>query len=324
MYAVFGSFTGMYGRGELPFERMRHQVHAAGMLVTGVAIGSLLSVSMAPAVVLVPVVTAFATVGSLVTDRLRLRPGGPFFGIFALGACATVHPEGVSAWLTVAICAGTAAYCIALGLLISVLSAMWFGVPAGSSGAPAMRDHLGVRELRSLARRPDLTAPAFPPGAGAQALRYALATAVAGSVGTLLGVDHANWAMTAAAVPLAVIVSGAGRDIRAVVHRGVHRVVGTLAGLLVTAAILVPQPGPVVLAIIVMVLLFPTELFLSHHHGMALGFFTPLIMLMTVLIEPTDPASLLFARGIDTLIGVAAGIGAAALIPGPPKRPDRA
>lgn len=127
--------------------------------------------------------------------------------------------------------------------------------------------------------------------------------------------------MTAAAVPLAVIVSGAGRDIRAVVHRGVHRVVGTLAGLLVTAAILVPDPSPAVLALIVMALLFPTELFLSHNHGMALGFFTPLIMLMTVLIEPTDPASLLMARGFDTLIGVAAGVGAAALIPGPRKRP---
>lgn len=129
MYAVFGSFTGMYGRGELPFERVRHQLHAAGMLVTGVAIGSLLSVTSAPAGVLVPVVTAFATVGSLVTDRLRLRPGGPFFGIFALGACATVHPEGVSAWVTVAICAGTAVYCIALGLVISVASALLVGAP---------------------------------------------------------------------------------------------------------------------------------------------------------------------------------------------------
>jgi uncharacterized membrane protein YccC len=65
-----------------------------------------------------------------------------------------------------------------------------------------------------------------------------------------------------------------------------------------------------------MVLLFPTELFMTHHHAVALGFFTPLIMLMTDLAAPTEPLVLLTARGIDTIIGVAAAIAVSMLLPG--------
>lgn len=296
LYAVFGSFTGMYGRLEEPRERLRHQFHGAGMLVTGVAGGVVLARGEVHSAVLVAGVTCFATIGSLVTDRLRLRPGGPFFGIFALGATATVSPALVSPWAAVAICAATASFCMALGLMRTVA--------AGHS-----------RQALSPGRWSDRAGPP-PRGTNSQALRYATATAAAGAGGLALGLDHANWAMASAAVPLAVIVSGEPRDIGAVLHRASHRVTGTLAGLVVSAAVLLPAPGPVVLAGVVMALLFPTELFMSRHYGVALGFFTPLIMIMTALADPADPISMLLARGADTLIGVLAGVAAAALIPG--------
>ncbi|MDA3628451.1 FUSC family protein [Saccharopolyspora sp. WRP15-2] len=63
-----------------------------------------------------------------------------------------------------------------------------------------------------------------------------------------------------------------------------------------------------------MALLFPTELFMARHYGLALGFFTPLIMLMTALAAPADPLALLRDRAIDTLIGVSAGIAAAIVV----------
>lgn len=109
LYAFFGSVTGMYGRRETPLERFRHQFHGAGMLLTGTVVGILLAESEAAPAVLVGCVTAFATAASLLTDRLRLRPGGPFFGIFALGATATVGPGLVSPWVAIAICAMAAA-----------------------------------------------------------------------------------------------------------------------------------------------------------------------------------------------------------------------
>ncbi|KRC46523.1 MULTISPECIES: FUSC family protein [unclassified Nocardioides] len=291
VYAVFGSFTGMYGRREGPAERLRHQFHGAGMLVTGVALGVTFSQREAPTAALVVGVTLFATVGSLLTDRLRLHPGGPFFGIFAFGATATIGADLVDPFVAVGICVATAAWCLALGL----------------SGLAPGEQPAGVPQEPLL-------------GTLVHALRYAVAIAGAGAVGLALGLDHANWAMAAAAVPLAVVVGGEPLDLRAVLDRAAHRVAGTFAGLAVTAAVLLPEPRPAVLAVVVMVLLFPTELFMSRHYGLALGFFTPLIMLMTELAAPSDPSSLLLARGVDTVVGVVVGVAAAARIPG--RRPS--
>ncbi|KQY61792.1 FUSC family protein [Nocardioides sp. Root140] len=298
LYAVFGSFTGMYGRLEAPRSRLRHQFHGAGMLVTGVALGVAFSEARVPAVVLVLGITTFAAVGSLLTDWLRLRPGGPFFGIFAFGATATISPGLVSPWGAVTLCAATAAWSIALGL-----------ARLTTGGTGLLQEIPTVQWSR-------VRKTTLPAGTGVHALRHALATAVAGLSGVMLGVDHANWAMTAAAVPLAVVAIGEVLDLDAVVHRAVQRVTGTLVGLAVTALVLLPEPGPVVLASAVMVLLFPTELFMSRHYGVALGFFTPLIMIMTELAAPSEPATMIVARGVDTVIGVAAGVAAAALIRG--------
>lgn len=292
LYAVFGSFTGMYGRGETSWPRLRHQFHGAGMLVTGVGIGTLLAHAHATAAVLIATETTFATLGSLVTDRLQLRPGGPFFGIFALGATATVGPALCSWTTAVGICAGTAVF----GMLLSLVADRYL-------------------EQTPPTEEPPRAPMAFlSPAAVVHALRYAVATGAAGGVGVGIGLDHANWAMASAAVPLAVVSTGSALPLRAVVDRAVHRVEGTVTGLAVTALLLLPHPGPTALAVVVMVLLFPTELFMSRHYGIALGFFTPLIMIMTDLARPGDPVAMLLARGLDTLIGVSAAIAAAALI----------
>lgn len=294
LYAVFGSFAGMYGRTEPGPERLRHQFHGAGMLVTGVALGVAFSELRVPAVLLVAGVTAFAVVGSVLADGLRLQPGGPFFGIFAFGATATVSPGLVSPYGAVLICAGTATWCLSLGLAPVFRAGPTEPVPPPARGLPA--------------------------GTAVHALRYAVAIAAAGLAGLALGIDHANWAMASAAVPLAVAVVGERLDLGAVVHRATHRVAGTLAGLVVSAAVLLPGPSPQLLAVVVMVLLFPTELFLSRHYGLALGFFTPLIMIMTELAVPADPSGMLLARGVDTVIGVVAGVAAAAAITGRKER----
>jgi uncharacterized membrane protein YccC len=60
---------------------------------------------------------------------------------------------------------------------------------------------------------------------------------------------------------------------------------------------------------------------MARHYGLALGFFTPLIMIMTELAAPSDPVDLLLARGLDTLIGVTVGDAAAALVRGHAKLP---
>lgn len=292
IYAAFGSFAGMYGRSESRPARRRHQMLGAAVLLSGVAGGIALSNVRAATPILVLTAVVFAAVASLVADLLRLQPAGPFFGIFALGAIATVPAGQVAPWVAMGIAAGTAGFCVLVG---SVAGPRDDDAPAAAA-APV--------------------APAAASASLLQAARYGLAIAVAGSFGLLLGVDHANWAMASAAVPLTAIDSRVPHrhGIGPIVHRGFHRVMGTLTGLCVTAVLLLPQFSTTVLAIAVMLLLFPTELFMAHHYGVALGFFTPLIMLMTELATPIEPWILVRDRAADTLIGVASGVAVAVLL----------
>ena len=147
-------------------------------------------------------------------------------------------------------------------------------------------------------------------------MRYALAVGIAGTAGVLIGVDHANWAMAAAAVPLAVIDSSKPSEVHPgpVLNRALHRTIGTMVGLALTAVLLAIDPGPTAIALVAIVLLLPTELFMARHYAIAIGFFTPLVLLMTELADPTDPARMLLYRGIDTVIGVVVGVAVALLV----------
>ncbi|NQX13440.1 FUSC family protein [Microbacteriaceae bacterium VKM Ac-2855] len=268
VYAVFGAFTGMYGRNEP--HRLRHQLRAAILLMAGVALGvgsARLGVTSWPLVLLE---CAFAAVGSVFADRAGLRPAGPFFGLFALGACASIPPL-VAPGLAVAVAGGSAA----LGLIL------------GAVGRP--RESLLPESTRVSWRR---------------ALAYLAAVGVAGALSTGLGLGHPIWAMAAAAVPLAV--TGTANRMR----RGAHRILGTLVGLGVTALILVPfgPPAPVILVLLVIALQFPTELFMTRNYGLALVFFTPLILLMTQLAHPIDSTALIVDRALQTALGAFVGV----------------
>lgn len=281
IYAVFGAVTGMYGRTDPRRRRAIHQGQAAAVLITGVGIGVAVAALRTPPAVLVAIAVVFATAVSVLADHFALKPETPFFGLFALGAVATLPVGRVAPPTAVTVCAATALLCVLLG-------------------AADAHDRVSTVEPLGSTR----------PGVLLHAGRYALAVGSVGTAGLLLGIDHANWAMAAAAGPLAA------SDARGRVQRGMHRLTGTFVGLGVAAALLAAHPDAHVLAVCVMVLLFPTELFMAHHHAVALGFFTPLIMLMTDLAAPAPPHTLLLARGVDTMIGVAAAVATALILHG--------
>ena len=108
-------------------------------------------------------------------------------------------------------------------------SPSWSALAAGSAAGPG-----------SAARRRDVTVAARGTGAGRpwlHAARYVAAVGGAGTIGVLSGSGHPHWAMAAAAVPLA------GADLPSSVYRGIHRIVGTLLGLVVVAVGAVPVAG---------------------------------------------------------------------------------
>ncbi|MFF1829032.1 FUSC family protein [Paenarthrobacter sp. NPDC058040] len=296
MYAVFGALTGMYGRNETHQLRLKHQAQAALLLVGGLTIGVFLSVNHIHSWWLVLVATMFAGLGSLYADSARLRPIGPFFGILALGACASV-PTSVPFTTAVLIGAGSAAFSMVVGFAGWIRTRTW--------------DRRAVREM------PMFRGP-FGQTALIHAARYVLAVGAAGTIGVLSGSGHPHWAMAAAAVPLA------GADLPSRVHRGIHRIVGTFLGLAVVAVVLFPSPlsplqyfpghAAVVLAVVVVLCQFPTELFMARHYGWAMVFFTPVVLLIAQLASPMDPGVLVLERAVETFVGAVMGIAVAVVV----------
>ncbi|WP_427018440.1 FUSC family protein [Pseudarthrobacter sp. P1] len=296
VYAVLGAFTGMYGRTEPHQLRLKHQAQAGAFLLAGVLAGTAVSALHLGPRGLVLVETVFAGLGSLFADKVRLRPNGPFFGILALGACASV-PLAVPLHVVALVCAGSAAFSVLVGFSGWLRGRNW------SPGAT---------------REPTPWTAGLRRDAMVHAGRYLAAVGVAGVVAVLSGIGHPHWAMAAAAVPLA------GADLPSSVHRGIHRIVGTFLGLLVVAVVLFPGPlsplqyfpgrEALVLAVVVVLCQFPTELFMVRHYGLAMVFFTPVILLMTQLAVPVDPVRLVLERGLETVIGAVVGILAVVLI----------
>jgi hypothetical protein len=296
IYAVFGALTGMYGRTEPHQLRLKHQGQAAFLLVGGLAIGVFLSVNQLHSWALVITETLAAAAGSLFADKVALKPNGPFFGILALGACASI-PTPVQWHTAVLIGALSAAFSMLVGFGGWVRGRTW--------DRGAVRDSIPLRGARGRA-------------AGLHAARYFTAVGAAGAFGVLSGSGHPHWAMAAAAVPLA------GADLPSSVYRGLHRIVGTLVGLVVVAVVLFPWafsplqvfPGheAAALALLVIVLQFTTELFMTRHYGLAMVSFTPVILLMTQLAAPSDPRMLVTERAVETLLGAVTGIAVVVLI----------
>ena len=287
IYAVFGSFAGMYARSASRSVRLVQQSQGALLLLAGTAVGILLSQAGARPAVVVASATVFAVAGSMLADFFALRPEGPFYGVFALGAVAGVPASLVAPLEAWGIAAGSAAFALLIGLT---------GPDVMPTSARAIA--AAVRRERARAR----------PAAMLHAVRYAVAISFAGTIAILLGLGHANWAIAGAAVTLAAA------DPRGRLWRGVHRLLGTVAGLALTAVILAPELSARTSAFLVILLLFPTEMFMAVNYAVALSFFTPMIMLMTELAAPIGVSELLSTRAAGTLVGVLTGFAVTYLI----------
>lgn len=290
IFAVFGSFAGMYGRAESRAVRLLHQSQGALLLLAGTAVGIALSRTHAAPPTVVAVATVFALGGSLLADFFALRPAGPFYGTFALGAIAGVAAIQATPWE----CWGIAAVSAGIAILIGLTAPEVATVDQRTIAAT-------VRGQRERERH----------AAFLHAARYVLAIAAAGSAAYVLGLGHVNWAIAGAAVTLAAA------DPRGRLRRGIQRVIGTLAGLSVTALVLAPGLSPRTLAIIVICLIFPTELLMSVNYALALSFFTPMIMVMTELAQPIGVGELITSRALGTMVGVVVAVLVSSLVRDP-------
>lgn len=279
--AIFGSLTGVFGRTEPHWRRLRHQTLPGVLMCLTVVAGVSMSVAGRSDWEVVAAATLVAGVISVAADALRVRPAGPFTYIFAFTATAAAPFSGSI---------GEAA----LAVSGSVLTAVLLGVAGrlhARTHTPGLQPRTPPRTLRQPAPRPDWTRILMHSG------RYVAAVAAAGSLALLLGPGHSYWAMLAACAPIA-----AADAARAPLRAG-HFILGTYAGVLLSALLLQPDWTPVQLAVLLALLQFGGEMYVIRNYGLAMVFLTPVALLMTGFVSTQSVWDLTVDRAVETTIG---------------------
>ena len=220
-YAAFGAFSSLYGRRSGYAERTGMQAMAGLFLAVSVVLGTAIALLPGAAWWTVLGAALVAVAGQLVSTAYVWHPPGSIFLVFAITVCASIPGQvqlvPIAAWVT--------------------LASVCFAMLVGRVGA--LREP--TRRPRAVVPNADLHATRRDPVQRLTVARLLVGILVAGTVSTGLGGSHPSWAMVA----VVATVSGAHRNIQVV--RGVHRVVGTLLGVLVAWPILETHPTPIVL-----------------------------------------------------------------------------
>ncbi|NMM86608.1 hypothetical protein B2J88_19930 [Rhodococcus sp. SRB_17] len=136
------------------------------------------------------------------------------------------------------------------------------------------------------------------------ALRLLVACTVAGSLTVLLGIDRPDWAVIAAAM---VLHQGPDRILGT--YRGIHRIGGTILGLLVLGAVYLWSPTGLVLVAVLAVLMLGIEMFLVRNYGVAVIFITPMAILLGAAGGAHGTVEhLILSRMLETAVGVAVAL----------------
>jgi hypothetical protein len=285
LYAVFGSFTALYGRAHSYVTRLRMQASAGLALVVAVVIGTAIAVSPARTGLVVPIAAVAAAIATFLADALDWHPPGALFFVFALAACASVpaEPRGIRVALLLA---------SASAILAMVVSTAGFARP-------------GSRRRQPTALAVSFAVAAAKPGELSKVLSVGAAVLVAGAIPTVTGLGHPYWAMVSATAAL-----GAA-DVTGRIVRAGQRVLGTLIGVALAAALLSVTAAPAALIVLVVLLQAGAELFVGRNYGVTMVFVTPLALIMSQLAHPSLSAALFSDRALETLLGAAVGIGVA-------------
>jgi hypothetical protein len=281
IYATFGAFASLYGRNQAHPARVRMQSTLAVLLTCSMVLGSAVGLSEDRSWWAVPATAAVAALGSLLSDARAWHPPGPLFLVFSFAACASVPREPSD---------------LAVAALVGGCSAA-FAVLVGAAGSAVRRVRGGAAALP-----PDRRSGPRSAVARLHVARTAGGVLAAGTVATASGVGHPYWAMVSAVVPMAA-PTRAGQLLR-----GAHRVAGTAVGLALSAVLLALEPRGALLIAVIVALQVAAELFVGRNYGLALVFITPLALLLGEIVVQHPSGSLLFQRGVETVIGVVVAV----------------
>lgn len=276
LLATIGAFTALYG-DDLPWgQRARVLTIIAVTLAVIVTLGILVAPYPWLGVV---TVTAIASLATLICNRKQIGPPGAY--MFAL-ACASgtgmvgssVDPWQSGGWV---LCGGA----------ISWLAHM-----------------LGCLFERTTANKHQVSDKVIKENARRTAARVAFGTLVAGSIGVILGLEHAYWGMAAV-----VVVLNQPDGLPGTYRRAFNRLSGTLVGLVLAWSILTLNPQGLWIALTVGLLQFAIEIGVVLQYAAATVFITANALTIAAGGRDFSEVSSLFAaRALDTLIGVVVAI----------------
>jgi Fusaric acid resistance protein-like len=281
IFATFGAFVSLYGRNQTGVTRTRMQLTLAVALTSSVVLGVVVGLSPQRAWLAVPVAAGLAAVGSLLADAQGWHPPGPLFLIFSFAACASLSTEPADVAVAAVVAGSAAAFSVlvgAVGPLARHRGALRDTSPGGTSR----------RSYSAVARR--------------HVARNAGSVLIAGTIATASGIGHPYWAMVSAVVPLAA------RETVPQVVRGIQRMLGTAAGLVIAAALFTLDLADLAIIVVVVALQATAELFVGRNYAIGLLAVTPLALLMVHLAAPVPTGTLLVDRGLETVIGVTVGL----------------
>ncbi len=294
IFAIFGAFTGIFGRVPGHRDRLRSQASAGALFV--VLIGAAWTVNVllvnhaspAGGWVIVGLTTLVAWACSLATGFAQLRPAGSLFHIFCFAAIASI-PEVPGLGVVLATAIATVTLSVVIGQVGRI--------------STSRRTPWNVGGLRP-------QSPAVQTALRVESIGYLVAAGLAGTVALLmapvLSTGHPYWAMVAAVVPLV------GHTTRHRIARGLHRVLGTLAGLGIMALIIVADPNPWTIILFLGLAQFGAEMLITRNYFWAQVCVTPLALVGTALMAGMS-TQLLYDRILETVIGSVIGVGVALL-----------
>lgn len=137
--------------------------------------------------------------------------------------------------------------------------------------------------------------------AAVTALRTTIAALLAGGISVVAGLGRPDWAVIGA-----VLVLQMGPDRVRVGIRGMHRVLGTAAGLAIFAALHLLDLHTGVLIVVLAVLNVLIELTVTTNYALAVTFITPLALLMGAADLPLGQQ--MGSRIVETVLGVALAV----------------
>ncbi|MGW1216106.1 FUSC family protein [Streptomyces sp. NPDC002499] len=187
----------------------------------------------------------------------------------------------------------------------------WARDLCGSGPVPAVETPEAADEL--LGAEVELAVPARPlwhrlGPLAPLAMRTALGCALAGYVSLALGVGRPYWALVTAA-------SLYQANIALTWTRGVQRVVGNLAGVLVFAAVVpLAHLAPAALVLCCLAFNFGAEALMSRNYWLGSVCVTPMALLVVEFAGFQEPGRLITERVVDTLVGALVGFAAAVAV----------